>query len=1558
MSRRKQAKPRALKREDEEEEKAETACVDNPQDLLKLEDYEAFQATGEGSAVVMAASPNKVNDVTMVAGDEGEEPYTCESCSTTFYSLHVFMDHKNSVCITGTCIDRSPYSETSGSNSPVMSPHDVDGSKSPTNAGEACLGIPEDQLPYTLGVTETTPYACQFCDKAFGRLSHLKKHEQVHGDQMPYRCDFCQRLFKHKRSRDRHVKLHTGDKKYKCLHCDSAFSRSDHLKIHMKTHDTAKPYQCVECNRGYTTPAALTSHMISHIKTSQSEDGFTVDEEHLQNNKDHDKVAEILHCSRCKDSFATWNDLERHLIKAHSEKSPDKHVCPVCKEAFDSSDALCTHIKGHAVMTSPSISDDAPSSKRPRLTPKSVNLSVTEKSGGDNACPYCSKKYPSLEVLEIHIHTMHEGKPTLIYDCHYCGAVFPSSYVLNEHIQLSHDGRTTPIFPCEFCTMDFTGSEALEYHMNNVHNFLPDNSESAFCSQCNAGFPNSATLADHVQKIHSGGSSLKVPDISKYVHQKGSKSGGKSSRKDKNSDRFDDTSRASTGTHPNASRSPTNSNNATASADALICDQCLSSFDTFDAYASHMQTHLDKGSQGGHLHICHQCGSDFTSEDQLEAHSLSHYLNLTTEFGCTSCLKLFSKPDELQKHLMDIHAHHLYRCSLCKETFDSKVNVQVHFAIKHSNECKLYQCTACTTIFRSEMEWQLHVKVNHLHITKPYRCLFCKDSFSAELDLQMHLTSHKKEFMCPACNEAFHVEFLLDKHIQDKHADSTSSAAPTPQLASPVAPPPPQTPTPKLKENSNSNSDVIDLSSSVMALPSPQLVQQLHQQLSLSNHQHHHQGGQGHRSRSSNRMREIYQCELCDAKFSNDLSFQNHYVYKHSLKAPMEKYQKGASVSSAGSMATSVSSSQNSLVPSEKYSHRCVYCNQTFKTKSELEKHTKTHGTSSSHKCKVCDEVFPSVNILAEHKLSHCKVGQANTCAVCRLMLRNEEHFYSHTQSHGVKGGSTQCIVCRQTLTSVVELQMHARHHFRETLATFTCCVCLKSYDSKENLITKVNSSGREYYVCKMCYHGNGAGSPQPTHYTCRVCLKIFSNTDNMVSKLNASGKEYHICKQCYHGNQDVDPCKMSPQFYTCCACLKTYETKDSLVSRLNSSGREYFVCNLCYYGNQKAEVKKEHRCPVCSVKFESQALLDVHATVHNKKTYQCIKCQQSFATEYEIQVHVATHMMQEGTILDCRLCGRAFESPAKLQCHLIEHSYEPGWYHCYICERTFDQAVDIQNHVLEHENSLRKFACTQCSQSFFFSGELQNHLYTHAKELKSPSSGQGRRSRSGVRADEGSSPVSGRQGLIAYQSSSSPSEGVGSGGLVGKMDGERGVAGNTQDTQDQETERDTFQVTGYENLQHVLLAPPSQQQKAVAAEFHCPDCNKTFLDVGSLSSHIKQHEKREIFKCSLCPQIFPDSLSFQQHFILTHASVTSDKGQGSYNCPDCELDFTSLPLLQAHMRTHSSGKENCKTPSNSDKAAANASAPSKDFSCSVCEKTFSKRNHLKEHMQAHFTKQ
>ena len=118
----------------------------------------------------------------------------------------------------------------------------------------------------------------------------------------------------------------------------------------------------------------------------------------------------------------------------------------------------------------------------------------------------------------------------------------------------------------------------------------------------------------------------------------------------------------------------------------------------------------------------------------------------------------------------------------------------------------------------------------------------------------------------------------------------------------------------------------------------------------------------------------------------------------------------------------------------------------------------KTHVMPSNLKCNICDEVFPNSTVLAEHKLQHCKVLKGNVCVVCKVALKDEAQFFSHVQQHcgaaaahfaanatnGVSGAAAeaaaasnnpaaamQCIVCRQTLTSMIELQLHARHHFQ-----------------------------------------------------------------------------------------------------------------------------------------------------------------------------------------------------------------------------------------------------------------------------------------------------------------------------------------------------------------------------------------------------------------------------------------------------------------------------------------------------------------------------------------------
>lgn len=68
-------------------------------------------------------------------------------------------------------------------NSSFFSGTDAAGSEHSDNLDEAqsasSTDLPEGDLSFTVGVTESTPYPCQFCVKAFPRLSYLKKHEQV-----------------------------------------------------------------------------------------------------------------------------------------------------------------------------------------------------------------------------------------------------------------------------------------------------------------------------------------------------------------------------------------------------------------------------------------------------------------------------------------------------------------------------------------------------------------------------------------------------------------------------------------------------------------------------------------------------------------------------------------------------------------------------------------------------------------------------------------------------------------------------------------------------------------------------------------------------------------------------------------------------------------------------------------------------------------------------------------------------------------------------------------------------------------------------------------------------------------------------------------------------------------------------------------------------------------------------------------------------------------------------------------------------------------------------------
>lgn len=247
---------------------------------------------------------------------------------------------------------------------------------------------------------------------------------------------------------------------------------------------------------------------------------------------------------------------------------------------------------------------------------------------------------------------------------------------------------------------------------------------------------------------------------------------------------------------PQGSHSPIAANeeagsHAASSCTPYLCNQCSPSptFADFESFRIHMKTHLALGSTNGHInrpgHLsCPYCG-DLISSD-YETHIInSHLGTVSTQYGCELCNKSFSKPEELQKHLMELHAVHLYQCSVCREMFDSKVSVQVHFTVKHSNECKRYKCNICGELWNNERDFKVHLRLAHLGSSPSSAPLplfhpagAISSPFSASSALHSLFPSPANYFKCKYCPEEFIVAFLLERHVQSHHADRIRPPSP------------------------------------------------------------------------------------------------------------------------------------------------------------------------------------------------------------------------------------------------------------------------------------------------------------------------------------------------------------------------------------------------------------------------------------------------------------------------------------------------------------------------------------------------------------------------------------------------------------------------------------------------------------------------------------------------------------------------------------------------------------------------------------------------------------
>ncbi|XP_026493706.2 zinc finger protein 423 [Vanessa tameamea] len=771
---------------------------------------------------------------------------------------------------------------TAGSSWPSSTPEPSPSPASTPTSADAVDADADADPPFTLGATEHTPYKCQFCEKAFPRLSYLKKHEQTHSDQMPFRCEFCSRLFKHKRSRDRHVKLHTGDRKYRCAHCESAFSRSDHLKIHMKTHDNQKPFQCTVCNRGYNTAAALTAHMQGH---KRDREGRETDRKRA------------LRCLRCGDAFRRPEMLQAHMASAHGMEATS--VTPPRRVA---------------------------SQPPPTLL----------------ACIYCTRDtFTSMEQLQLHVRAAH-------------------SALLN-------------------------GESSIHYTL-----------EQPLPTDLSRRSPEEVSSPAKRPRLGSGSSTPKI------------------------------------------ALSPS----------TLLCNQCDAALPDFEAFRAHLKGHIEEGGDIGRSSPapCLHCGATFADAAASERHLAAHYLAVSCEYSCHSCVRSFPTSEDLQKHLLDLHAHHLYRCTLCKEIFDSKVAIQAHFAVAHTGENKVWVCRSCGTAggpLRTEAEGAAHVRARHAAA----QCA-CGAILAGSRALRAHTAAHHA-YRCPvpSCTDTFAVQYLLERHMQVHHTVTHQSINGDMTR-------------PKRTENNNAiegddacspcipsgdgngplatASDDRRRKNGAVALQCAYCGERTRSRAELEAHTRAHSGTGAAR----------HKCLICDEVLPSAAVLAEHKLTHCKVIA-------GDTCSRCRSRLPTEEAFLNHMARHHPaLPAPCVVCRQTLASEAEARLHARFHlrPTEDEQRCAIC-----------LRPLSETEAGEgARACTAC---------YARHAAPRPTPSSEHDCRLCRRTLGSPTRLQAHLIEHTFAGIGAFTCYLCSAMFTSAAGLQRHLpeHAAAPRPYDCGRC---------------------------------------------------------------------------------------------------------------------------------------------------------------------------------------------------------------------------------------------------------------------------------------------------------------------------------------------------------------------------------------------------------------------------------------------------------------------------------------------------------
>ncbi|XP_076827194.1 uncharacterized protein LOC143473896 [Brachyhypopomus gauderio] len=268
-----------------------------------------------------------------------------------------------------------------------------------------------------------------------------------------------------------------GSEQHRCHVCDLTFSTPFQLQEHMCLHTGVRPYCCAECGKQFCHLVNYRAHLRSHAQVAS------------------------IHCLICTETFATKEDLQKHLDTNHFED--EFYQCDFCKRIFSNMSECRKHVQEHKQQAEDHQHPGRRTSEKGVFVCTDCGQAFSKKVSLlrhsfyhlgllPYTCVRCKRHFrlPSL-------YCRHECKPEHI-QCVACLVVFESQDDFEKHKrdtgcwghQAASPAKATDI-RCMECGQVFDTSEELKKHAGTHQRVMK-------CSECGMGFRSSLMLMSHM----------------------------------------------------------------------------------------------------------------------------------------------------------------------------------------------------------------------------------------------------------------------------------------------------------------------------------------------------------------------------------------------------------------------------------------------------------------------------------------------------------------------------------------------------------------------------------------------------------------------------------------------------------------------------------------------------------------------------------------------------------------------------------------------------------------------------------------------------------------------------------------------------------------------------------------------------------------------------------------------------------------------------------------------------------------------------------------------------